>query len=164
MTSREDQRREYNEQKELESPRRVFDSLDKDKNNKIDFKEVHSSPRRSPCDRSGKTSGLPSLSFSSAPLALVHHPIIRSPSYPCPSLFTLASLICTTIAHIFLPVTSSPATFHISLSCIIPPIALLRPSFCFVFPPWTLFVFWNFAFHHTPTPQLFVLALPFALS
>jgi len=30
MTSREEQRREYNEQKELESLRRVFDTLDKD--------------------------------------------------------------------------------------------------------------------------------------
>ena len=39
------QRREYNEQKELESLRRVFDTLDKDKNNKIDFKEVR--PRAS---------------------------------------------------------------------------------------------------------------------
>ena len=43
MATREEQRREYNEQKELESLRRVFDTLDKDKNNKIDFKEV--SPR-----------------------------------------------------------------------------------------------------------------------
>ena len=41
MTTREDQRREYNEQKELESLRRVFDTLDKDKNNKIDFKELN---------------------------------------------------------------------------------------------------------------------------
>mmetsp|Transcript_72743 Transcript_72743/g.199589 ORF Transcript_72743/g.199589 Transcript_72743/m.199589 type:complete len:200 (-) Transcript_72743:240-839(-) len=41
MATREEQRREYNEQKELESLRRVFDTLDKDKNNKIDFKELN---------------------------------------------------------------------------------------------------------------------------
>ena len=35
MATREEQRREYNEQKELESLRRVFDTLDKDKNNKV---------------------------------------------------------------------------------------------------------------------------------
>ena len=41
MTTLEEQRREYNEQKELESLRRVFDTLDKDKNDKIDFKELN---------------------------------------------------------------------------------------------------------------------------
>jgi len=41
MATREEQRREYNEQKELESLRRVFDTLDKDRNNKVDFKELN---------------------------------------------------------------------------------------------------------------------------
>lgn len=39
--SREEQRREHNEQKELESLRRVFEQLDKSKDNKIDFKELN---------------------------------------------------------------------------------------------------------------------------
>ena len=40
-SSREEQRREHNEQKELESLRRVFDQLDASKDNKIDFKELN---------------------------------------------------------------------------------------------------------------------------
>jgi len=41
MTSREEQRREHNEQKELESLRRVFDSLDRTKCGKVGFKELN---------------------------------------------------------------------------------------------------------------------------
>ena len=40
-SAREEQRREHNEQKELESLRRVFDTLDKNNDNKVDFKELH---------------------------------------------------------------------------------------------------------------------------
>uniref|UniRef100_A0A6U7DPL6 EF-hand domain-containing protein n=1 Tax=Haptolina brevifila TaxID=156173 RepID=A0A6U7DPL6_9EUKA len=40
MTTREEQRREHNEQKELESLRRVFEHLDTNKDQKIDFKEL----------------------------------------------------------------------------------------------------------------------------
>lgn len=39
-TTREDQRREHNEAKELESLRRVFEQVDKNKDGKIDFKEL----------------------------------------------------------------------------------------------------------------------------
>ena len=41
MATREEQRREHNEQKELESLRRVFESLDKTRCGKIGFKEVN---------------------------------------------------------------------------------------------------------------------------
>ena len=41
MATREDQRREHNEQKELESLRRVFESLDRTKCGKIGFKELN---------------------------------------------------------------------------------------------------------------------------
>ena len=41
MTTREEQRREHNEQKELESLRRVFEQLDKTKAGKIGFKELN---------------------------------------------------------------------------------------------------------------------------
>ena len=41
MATREEQRREHNEQKELESLRRVFESLDKSKQGKIGFKELN---------------------------------------------------------------------------------------------------------------------------
>jgi hypothetical protein len=41
MATREEQRREHNEQKELESLRRVFESLDKNKDGKVDFKELN---------------------------------------------------------------------------------------------------------------------------
>merc|ERR1711988_1841308 len=40
MATREEQRREHNEQKELESLRRVFEHLDTNKDQKIDFKEL----------------------------------------------------------------------------------------------------------------------------
>jgi calmodulin len=40
-SAREAQRREHNEQKELESLRRVFEILDKNKDNKVDFKELN---------------------------------------------------------------------------------------------------------------------------
>ena len=41
MATREEQRREHNEQKELESLRRVFEQLDKTKQGKIGFKELN---------------------------------------------------------------------------------------------------------------------------
>ena len=41
MATREEQRREHNEQKELESLRRVFESLDKSKSGKVGFKELN---------------------------------------------------------------------------------------------------------------------------
>ena len=41
MATREEQRREHNEQKELESLRRVFELLDKSKLGKIGFKELN---------------------------------------------------------------------------------------------------------------------------
>ena len=46
MTTREEQRREHNEQKELESLRRVFDQLDANKDNKVDFKELNDQLRK----------------------------------------------------------------------------------------------------------------------
>eukprot|EP00966_Prymnesium_polylepis_P034634 805367-Prymnesium_polylepis.1 len=58
MATREEQRREYNEQKELESLRRVFDTLDKDKNNKIDFKEVCRPRSDAPDARQSEATGL----------------------------------------------------------------------------------------------------------
>ena len=41
MGTREEQRREHNEQKELESLRRVFDTLDRGKAGKVGFKELN---------------------------------------------------------------------------------------------------------------------------
>ena len=41
MTTKEEQRREHNEQKEQESLRRVFDQLDKNKDGKVDFKDLN---------------------------------------------------------------------------------------------------------------------------
>jgi calmodulin len=41
MATREEQRREHNEQKELESLRRVFEQLDRAKTQKIGFKELN---------------------------------------------------------------------------------------------------------------------------
>ena len=39
--SKEDQRREYNEQKELENLRRVFEAIDKNRDSKLDAKELN---------------------------------------------------------------------------------------------------------------------------
>ena len=46
MATREEQRREHNEQKELEQLRRVFEHLDKNSDGKIDYQELKDQLRR----------------------------------------------------------------------------------------------------------------------